>query len=118
LRESLSDSDMDLSLTFNHSQNSSASDIPSPITPIFSTRGHFRFPSSTSSIESTLQFPAIESPTSPSVASKPGKRSLPDVQEEPQERDDRDDEVDEFNFLDEGELYDCLCKLRRDRNST
>jgi hypothetical protein len=103
-RESMSDSDMDLSSSY-YTQNSSASEIPSPVTPTFSSRGHLRYPSSASSIESSYHSSGIESPTSPSfIGSKTGKRSLPDVQEEPQEREDFD------MFDDANDLYDCLCK--------
>lgn len=99
-RESMSDSDMDLSSASFYTQNSSASDIPSPVTPTFSTRGHLRYPSSASSIES--------SPSSPTfIGTKTSKRSLPDVQEEPQEREENFDMFDDENDLD----Y-CLCKSK------
>ena len=103
--EQMSDSEMDLSSSF-HTQNLSASDIPSPITPTFSNRGHLRYPSSASSTESTYHSSVSDSPSSPSfVGSKTGKRSLPDVQEEPHERDE------DFDMFEDGnELYDCLCK--------
>jgi hypothetical protein len=105
-RESISDSEMDLS-TYCYSQNSSASDILSPITPTFSTLGHLRYPSSASSIESSYHSSTNDSPSSPTVIGpKPGKHSLPDVQEEPHERDE------DFDMFEEAsELYDCLCKL-------
>jgi hypothetical protein len=105
-RESVSDSEMDLSSSYCYSQNSSASEIPSPVTPTFSTR-HLRYPSSTSSIESTYHASVNESPSSPTFADpKSGKRSLPDVQEEPHERDEDFDMFDEPN-----DSYECLCKL-------
>ncbi|KAH8685532.1 hypothetical protein BGZ60DRAFT_426020 [Tricladium varicosporioides] len=97
------DTDMDMSSSSFYSQTSSASDIPSPITPTFSGRGHLRYPSSASSIELSLHTPVGESPSSPSFT-KTGKRSLPDVQEEPQER---EEDFDVFDDVDE--LYDCLC---------
>jgi carbohydrate-binding DOMON domain-containing protein len=105
-RESLLDSEMDLSSSSFYSQTSSASDVPSPVTPTFSNRGHLRYPSSASSIESTFHTSTTDSPSSPTFASsKTGKRSLPDVQEEPQERDE------DFDMFDDAsELYDCLCK--------
>lgn len=104
-RESMSDSEMDLSISL-YTQNSSTSEIPSPITPTFSTRGHLRYPSSASSIESPFYNSVTDSPTSPSfVGPKAGKRSLPDVQEEPHER---EDDYDMFEYR--KELYDCLCK--------
>jgi hypothetical protein len=106
-RESILDSEMDISSSSFYSQTSSASELPSPVTPTFSNRGHLRYTSSASSIESTFQNPATESPSSPTFASsKTGKRSLPDVQEEPQERDEDFDMFDDVN-----ELYDCLCKF-------
>lgn len=104
-RESILDAEMDLSSSSFYSQASSASELPSPVTPTFSTRGHLRYPSSASSIESTFQNPTTDSPSSPTFASaKTGKRSLPDVQEEPQERDEDFDMFDDVN-----DLY-CLCK--------
>jgi hypothetical protein len=65
-----------------------------------------RYPSSASSIESTFHTSTADSPSSPTfTSSKTGKRSLPDVQEEPQERDE------DFDMFDDAiELYDCLCK--------
>ncbi|CZR59595.1 uncharacterized protein PAC_09489 [Phialocephala subalpina] len=104
-RESMSDSEMDFSSSF-YTQNSSASEIPSPVTPTFSARGHLRYPSSASSLESSYYNSAVDSPSSPTfVCSKTGKRSLPDVQEEP--HDERDEDFDMFE--DANELYDCLC---------
>jgi len=103
----MSDSDMDLSSSF-YTQNSSASEIPSPVTPTFSTRGHLRHPSSASSIESSYHNSVVESPSSPTLAGpKSGKRSLPDVQEEPHEKEE------DFVMLEEdsSELYDCLCEF-------
>ena len=105
--EHMSDSEMDLSSSSFYTQNSSASDLPSPITPTFSNRGHFRYSSSASSIESTYHNSVVDSPSSPSfVGSKTRKRSLPDVQEEPHERDE------DFDMFEDGnELYDCWCKF-------
>lgn len=109
-RESLPELDMDLSCSI-HTQNSSASELPSPVTPTFSTRGHMRHPSSASSIESQYLY---ESPSSPTFTSHiAGKRSLPDVQEEPRcERENdfvfEDDDDDDIPDCDE--LYNCLCK--------
>lgn len=105
-KESTVDLDMDVASSSFYSQTSSTSEIPSPVASTFSNRGHLRYPSSTSSIESTYQNPATDSPSSPTFAtSKTSKRSLPDVQEEPQERDE-----DFEMFDDASELYDCLCK--------
>lgn len=104
----MSDSEMDFSSSF-HTQNSSASEIPSPVTPTFSARGHLRYPSSASSLESSYHNPAVDSPSSPTfVGSKTSKRSLPDVQEEP--HDERDEDFDMFE--DANELYDCLCDTK------
>jgi hypothetical protein len=101
-RESISDSEMDLSASFTHT--SSTSEATSPVTPTFSAR-HLRYPSSASSIESTYHASVTESPSSPSFVAKPNKRSLPDVIEEIHERED------DFDMLhDAGALYDCLCK--------
>lgn len=95
---------MDLSLSI-YTQNSSASEVPSPVTPTFSTRSHLRYPSSASSIESSFHNSLTDSPSSPTFAGpKSGKRSLPDVQEEPHER-----EEDFDMFEDANDLYDCLC---------
>ncbi len=92
--------------------NSSASEIPSPVTPTFSTRGHLRYPSSVSSIESSYNSPNQDSPSSPIyLGGKTGKRSLPDVQEEPHEREE------DFDMFDDDELYDCLCKCAWPRPS-
>ena len=106
-RESISDPEMDLSSSYCYSQNSSTSEIPSPVTPTFSIRGHLRYPSSASSIDSTFHSSVNDSPSSPAFAGpKSGKRSLPDVQEEPHERDEDFDMFEEANVA-----YDCLCKL-------
>ena len=105
-RESIAEMELDLSASC-YTQNSSPSETPSPVTPTFSTRGHLRYPtsSSVSSSESSYHSPLVDSPSSPTFFSnKPGKRSLPDVQEEPHEKEDLD-------MFDNGsELYDCLCK--------
>jgi hypothetical protein len=111
-RESLSDNDMDLSSSY-YTQNSSSSDIQSPVTPTFSAsaRGHQRYSSSTSSLDAPFPIIASDAPSSPTfISSKSSKRSLPDVQEEPQER---DDEVDMCS--DHDDLYDCFCKYPRFR---
>jgi hypothetical protein len=105
-RESmLSENDMELSPAY-YTQNSSASDIPSPVTPTFSTRGHLRYPSS-SSMDFSSTTSVTDSPSSPTfIANKSAKRALPDVQEEPQER---DEDFQMFEYSDE--LYDCFCKF-------
>lgn len=100
-------SDFEMDISSFYTPNSSASEIPSPVTPTFSPRGHLRYPSSASSIESSLHNSVMDSPSSPTfVGPKSGKRSLPDVQEEPHEREEDFDMFDDPN-----ELYDCLCKL-------
>ena len=102
----MQDLEMDFS-TYCYSQNSSASEVSSPVTPTSSSAGHLRYSSSTSSIESAFHNSANDSPSSPIfVGPKTGKRSLPDVQEEPHERED-----DLVMFEDANELYDCLCKF-------
>ncbi|ESZ97111.1 hypothetical protein SBOR_2541 [Sclerotinia borealis F-4128] len=120
-RESLPELDMDLSCSIN-TQNSSVSELPSPVTPTFSTRGHMRHPSSASSIESQYLY---ESPSSPIFTSnKSGKRSLPDVQEEPRSERENDFMFEEYDddVPDCDELYNCLCDdlycLHRDTSST
>ncbi|KAE9377781.1 hypothetical protein N431DRAFT_166172 [Stipitochalara longipes BDJ] len=101
-RETMAELEMDLSSSI-YTQNSSASDIPSPVTPTFSTRGHLRYPSSASSIDSSYHTSVADSPSSPTfIVSKTSKRSLPDVQEEPQER---DEDLDMFD--DAQEAYEC-----------
>jgi hypothetical protein len=103
-RESMMESEMDLSSIY-YTHNSSATDL-SPSTPTFSARGHFRYSSSASSIEVSPKTPAMDSPSSPSfLVLKSPKRPLPDVQEEPHER---EEDVDMFDET--AELYDCLCK--------
>lgn len=64
------------------SQSTTSSDYPSPTTPTFSTRGHSRFPSSTSSLASS---PAMRDSLD---AFTVGKRPLTEVREEPQEPDE------------------------------
>jgi hypothetical protein len=98
---------MDLSSSSFYTQSSSTSEIPSPVTPTFSTRGHLRYSSSASSIESPFHASVTESPSSPTfVGQKRAANSLPDVQEEPHEREE------EFDmFEDSDDLYNCLCKL-------
>lgn len=104
-RESRLDTELDLASASFSTQNSSASELPSPVTPTFSTRGHFRYPSSTSSIDSTYHNTLCDSPSSPTFNTKSGKRSLPDVQEEPQR-----EKEESFDMLDDrDDLYDCLC---------
>ncbi|OLN85177.1 hypothetical protein CCHL11_06333 [Colletotrichum chlorophyti] len=90
-----------------YTTNSSSSDVASPVTPTFSTRGHLRYSSSTSSLDLPPSY-YNESPTSPTstIHTKSSKRPLPDVQEEPLER----DELDESTILAEPfDLYNCLC---------
>ena len=65
-----------------HSRDSSAgSTTSSPLTPTFSTRGHSRWPSSSSSL--------VTNPDSPA---NPNKTQLHDLVEDPSERDDSFDE--------------------------
>ncbi|KAI8272789.1 hypothetical protein K4K56_002263 [Colletotrichum sp. SAR 10_98] len=102
----LAEAEMDHQYVY-YTTNSSSSDVASPVTPTFSTRGHLRYSSSASSIDlpPTCCNDSPASPTSTSH-SKSSKRPLPDVQEEPVER----DELDESTILAEQfDLYDCLC---------
>jgi len=72
-----------------------------------------RYPSSASSIESPFHSTIADSPSSPTFVPKPGRRSLPDVQEEPHDERDqdlRDQDFDMFADVDD-DLYDCLCKF-------
>jgi hypothetical protein len=90
-----------------HTTNSSSSDIATPLTPTFSSRGHYRTSSSTSSID-LAYLQCLESPASPVPSQAPkqtGARPLPDVKEEPFER---EDVLGDFN--DSFGLYSCLCK--------
>ena len=64
------------------SQSSISSDYPSPTTPTFSTRGHSRFPSSTSSLASS---PVLRDSIDAFGVSK---RPLTEVREEPHEPDE------------------------------
>lgn len=84
--------------------NSSSSDVTSPVTPTFSTRGHVRYSSSTSSLD-IPPLPHQESvPTSPLPSCAKQLRQLPDVQEEPMEREEyAENPEDHFG------LYSCLC---------
>ncbi|KAH8596456.1 hypothetical protein B0O99DRAFT_651648 [Bisporella sp. PMI_857] len=104
-RESISDSDLDLPSKLFYTQSSTMSDIPSPVTPTFSTRGHLRYPSSASSVDS-FHNSLAGSPSSPTFLPKSGKRSLPDVQEEP--HDERDNDAGIFDESDN--LWECLCE--------
>jgi len=101
--------DADLSNVY-YTTNSSSSDVASPVTPTFSTRGHLRYSSSTSSLE--LPPACADSPASPTQsAHKVGKRLLPDVQEEPMEREELVERDDDTTVLPERfGLYDCLCE--------
>lgn len=72
------------------SQSSASSELPSPITPTFSTRGHSRFPSTNSSLASSP--PMRDSLDGFGV----GKRPLTEVREEPLERDDDYEMVNGF----------------------
>lgn len=88
--------------------NSSSSDVASPLTPTFSTRGHLRGSSSTSSLDLAPQL-LQDTPSSPvQGSSKLSKRQLPDVQEEPVDAErDNDNTIIPNQFG----LYSCLCKL-------
>lgn len=112
LEELQGNPDADLNYVY-FADNTSSSDIASPVTPTFSQRGgHLRYSSSTSSLE--LMPPSSscsDSPASPTQGAhannKSGKRPLPDVQEDPLEREE--EEVTEVPS--HYGLYDCLCML-------
>ena len=91
----------------SHTTNSSMSDILSPVTPTFSTRGHFRGSSSTSSLDlAYMQFQDCPSSPIQQLSNKASKRKLPDVEEEPLDR-----EEDLTVIPDYLGLYSCLCKF-------
>ncbi|KAG9245037.1 hypothetical protein BJ878DRAFT_38366 [Calycina marina] len=106
-RESALAIETDLSSNMFNSQSSTASVTTSPLTPTFSNRGHLRYPSSSSSIETPFSGSMNESTSSQTCVSKPGRRSLPDVQEEPQDERDQDFDMLETATVD---LYDCPCE--------
>ena len=101
-----------LALNRAYSIDSSSSDVPSPVTPTFSTRGHLRCSSSSSSFELTT--PATtESPVSPaqSVQQLSSKRVLDDVKEEEHELELDEDEDDNSDaFSDQFDLCEFNCK--------
>lgn len=106
-RQSLLDAEMDISQSFDL-QESPGTDISSPPTPTFSTRGHIRYSSSVSSVD--VHSPPVDSPSSPTFAAmKTSKRSLPDVQEEPHEREGDFDSFDDLH-----DVYDWSCKASPD----
>lgn len=88
-----------------YTANSSSSDVASPITPTFSTKGHVRVSSSTSSLDLPPQLQ--DSPVSPSQPGHPlaSKRALPDVQEEPMEREEDEESINPDDY----DIYTCLC---------
>ncbi|KAH7366966.1 hypothetical protein B0T11DRAFT_325269 [Plectosphaerella cucumerina] len=95
-----------------YTHNSSSSDVGSPVTPTFSTRGHQRYSSSTSSIDvpplcadsPVSPMPPPSAPLSAPQSHKSALRQLPDVQEDPMER-----EYEETIASDQFDLYHCLC---------
>ncbi|KAL8935189.1 MAG: hypothetical protein Q9216_005545 [Gyalolechia sp. 2 TL-2023] len=93
-RESMAMVDSPILSTTGHalqlSHSSTSSELPSPITPTFSARGHSRFPSSTSSLASSP--PMRDSMDGFGV----GKRPLTEVREEPLERDEDYEMVNGF----------------------
>lgn len=102
-----SEAESDLSRDFDPVDSSS--DAVSPVTPTFSSRGHLRYSSSTSSFEFTTPGNS-EPPSSPTqVSSKSVKPILPDVEEEPMEHYESDDDQDPLDSGAYDDLYDCLC---------
>ncbi|KAJ0162992.1 hypothetical protein CTA2_3712 [Colletotrichum tanaceti] len=98
--------DMDRQYIY-YTANSSSSDVVSPVTPTFSTRGHLRYSSSTSSLDlpPTLLNDCPSSPTS-TTHTKSSKHLLPDVEEEPLEREEMEDST---ILAVQFDLYNCLC---------
>ena len=93
----------------HHTPNSTASELPSPVTPTFSLRAHARHDSPASSFD--LAFQTVGKGASPPSSIEvlesyqTGLRSLPDVKEEPLERDE------DYDMLDGStETYNCFCK--------
>lgn len=90
----------------SYTNNSSSSDIVSPVTPTFSAKGHFRGSSSTSSLDlAYVQLQDIPSSPTQQLSKQSSKRQLPDVEEEPLER-----EEDTSTFSKSYDLY-CLCEF-------
>lgn len=93
----------------SYSLDSCSSDVPSPVTPTFSTRGHLRCSSSTSSFDLTPPT-NLESPASPVPSAQlSSKRVLDDVQEEPHELEDFDNDD---ALSDQFDLCNCLSRFR------
>lgn len=94
-----------------HTRASSISSLPSPVTPTFSLRSQSRYASSMSSFDPASPVlkssPSASSPIDNLEDSYHGKRSLPDVKEEPLERDEDYDMVDDHLGQDQfqGKLY-------------
>lgn len=91
--------------------NTSSSDIASPVTPTFSQRsGHMRYSSSSSSLELMPPAPLCTdnpvSPTQLAYTSKSVKTQLPDVQEDPAEREEEEHTLVRSEI---GALDYCLC---------
>ncbi|KAI9848169.1 MAG: hypothetical protein M1837_000843 [Sclerophora amabilis] len=101
-----------------HTQNSSGSELSSPVTPTFSLRGQSRYSSSTSSVDSTFQSSAKAANSSPLIDSmdsfRIGKSALPDVKEEPLEREESFDMFDDSNELYEGLVGHCFPRASQD----
>ncbi|KAK4993063.1 hypothetical protein LTR66_006110 [Elasticomyces elasticus] len=90
-------------MALTHSRESSgASETSSPVTPTFSSRGHSRYPSSTSSLSSTPS--SHESVDSPTNLAKPPQPPLDDLVEDPLEREG------EYDFCNNASQRPaCLC---------
>ena len=98
-RRSLEQSEVDVDLTDLTTgpfltRDSSVSDLSTPVTPTFSLRGHSRYGSSISSTDTTsptMRTPSNGPPPPDNIDDLyPGKRSLPDVKEEPIEREEEE----------------------------
>ncbi|KAL8743149.1 MAG: hypothetical protein Q9184_008149, partial [Pyrenodesmia sp. 2 TL-2023] len=103
-RESMYAESLSTSTEIGHSlqlsQSSTSSGLPSPTTPTFSTRGHSRFPSSTSSLTSSP--PVRDSSDGFGI----GKRPLTEVREEPIEREGDFEMVNSFADAPNDRVYD------------
>ena len=103
------DSDADLfEFAASVHTRTSSSDLSSPVTPTFSMRSQSRYASSMSSFDPASPVlkssPSASSPIDNLEDSYHGKRSLPDVKEEPFERDGDHDMTDSWDPI-QGELH-------------
>lgn len=110
LLEARKNDDTNMSPRSQYTPATSSTDLPSPVTPTFSLRGHTRLPSSTSSLTSS----PVMSEAMDGFGS--GKRPLTEVREEPQEREDDYEMVDSPNCPDDE--YDLSSSISYTESST